>query len=134
MEDYGRAFNVGRLSFGDWKFLFTQVPQALRDSNPGVGVFIDIARAMRQRRVDDKLSAVISARNDIQHDRDPTATGDTVVALIRRVTNAVRDAVSTLAELDARRLLPIEGDPLSGPVAMRLGVGGSWSTGRTRLG
>ena len=28
-----------------------------------------------------------------------------------------------------------EGDPFGGPVAMRLGVGGSWSTvGRTRLG
>jgi hypothetical protein len=28
-----------------------------------------------------------------------------------------------------------EGDPSGGPVAMRLGVGGSWSTvGRTRLG
>jgi hypothetical protein len=110
MEDHGRTFNVGRLSFGDWKFLFTQVPQALRDSNPGVGVFIDIARAMRQGRLDDKLSAVIRARNDIHHDRDPTATGDTV-ALIRRVTDAVRDAVSTLAELDARRLLPITATP-----------------------
>jgi hypothetical protein len=29
----------------------------------------------------------------------------------------------------------LEGDPFGGPVAMRLGVGGSWSTvGRTRLG
>lgn len=38
-------------------------------------------------------------------------------------------AVPCLARLD------IEGDPFGGPVAKRLGVGGSWSTvGRTRLG
>jgi len=37
--------------------------------------------------------------------------------------------------LSVARRTKIEGDPFGGPVAMRLGVGGSWSTvGRIRLG
>ena len=110
MESHGRSFNPARLSFGDWKLLFTQIPQRLRDMNPGVEIFGSIARAMRQGRSYYKLSSVISARNDIQHDRDPTARAETAT-LIRRVTDAVRDANSALAELYARRLLPITTTP-----------------------
>ena len=58
----------------------------------------------------------------------------TLVALMMFVLSPVLvplviTAVHTIGDLRT------EGDPFGGPVAMRLGVGGSWSTvGRTRLG
>ena len=44
-------------------------------------------------------------------------------------------AVTRQIQANAKNVQAHEGDPFGGPVAMRLGVGGSWSTvGRTRLG
>ncbi|CAN1558938.1 hypothetical protein MCEMIE22_02565 [Mycobacteriaceae bacterium] len=106
LEKHGRQRDLQRLSFGDWQLLFTQVPQALRDENPGLLVFATIARAMKQGRIDEKLSNVVGVRNDIQHDRDSGAIAD-LPAFIRRVSDAVRQALAALSDLDTRRLLPI---------------------------
>ena len=44
------------------------------------------------------------------------------------------DLLSNIPQRSPRAAGICEGDPFGGPVAMRLGVGGSWSTvGRTRL-
>jgi hypothetical protein len=106
LVQHGRRRNLHRLSFGDWQLLFTQVPQTLRDENPGFMVFAAIARAMRQARIDEKLSSVVAVRNDIQHDRDSGVNADPA-GLIRRVSDAVRQALDALSDLDTRRLLPI---------------------------
>ena len=72
---------------------------------------------------------------------------ESIAAVVREQNGNVRkiadmsngDLAEVLERLfdnrESGRVISDEGDPFGGPVAMRLGVGGSWSTvGRTRMG
>ena len=66
-----------RMTFGDWKLLFTEVPKEIRDaSGDPDGVFINIARKMRRVQMDGKLSQHVSLGNDVQLDGSGVAVGD----------------------------------------------------------
>ncbi|GAB3038616.1 hypothetical protein MBOU_55540 [Mycobacterium bourgelatii] len=80
---------------------------------------------------------------NVWHERpSPSQTARKDTAMTAELTNIVNAALAP-QQFDAdipvlagaQRQGDVEGDPFDGPVAMRLAVGGSWSTvGRTRLG
>ena len=84
-----------------------------------LGVCIVVARHERTNH----LNAVDVSLADQVNDRWLLLVKDRIGALLLQVAKVVNTDD------------PLEGDPIGGPVAMRLGVGGSWSTvERTRLG
>jgi hypothetical protein len=116
--------DAGRHKFGEW--------------HSGVGV--DLAVPAAQRRVDPRIAA---AARRIRQDAAAAISSGELAAAARlsesRFLHLFRDELGT--SLRRYRLwvrlihAGTEGDPFGGPVAMRLGVGGSWSTvERTRLG
>ena len=105
----GRSYSgPDKLTFGQYELLFVRLPATLADSDYASErtLFARIARTIKKGKLHDKLSALVTLRNAVEHDKEDTAS--LLLSQLRQKCAAVfADACTALAEIDGQQLLPV---------------------------
>jgi hypothetical protein len=102
-----------RLSFGHLHVLFTKLPAtfAADGQEPEKELFTKIAQALKEAKVNQKLSNLVYWRNGVGHEKD-YVTSLSVPQLRQKCLTALTEARAALAEIDSQRFLPVTVRPV----------------------
>jgi hypothetical protein len=100
-----KRIGSSNLSFGDWTQLFTLLPKRLAADPAHAPGFSAVHGAIKQRKATEALSALVRARNNVQHDK-PEIARLSPSALARHVHVDSARAIRLLGELHRDHVLP----------------------------
>jgi hypothetical protein len=99
------------MAFGDWKAIFCGLPKRLQEQGLRTEVFGPIAGAMRRGKIDQKMSALVTIRNSVAHDR-PELDRLQTHAYVDRLYQSSESALEGLRALNSQRQLPMTLQPV----------------------
>jgi hypothetical protein len=109
----GRSYSgPDKLTFGQHEFVFAKIPATFADSAHGSenALFARIARVIKKAKVHDKLSALVSLRNSVEHAKESTSPLS-LPQLRQKCTTVFAEAYATLADIDSQQFLPLTVSP-----------------------
>jgi hypothetical protein len=102
-----------KLAFGHFQILFTKLPGTFANSGKASekAPFVKIAQAIKKAKANDKLSALVTLRNIIGHDKKK-AISLSLPQLRQECSTAITEACAALTGIDNQRLLPLTVRPV----------------------
>lgn len=105
----GRPFQwPGKLTFGEHEQLFIRLPTIFAGSDYASEkvLFEKVSWAMKKAKAHDKLGALVTLRNDFEHN-DSEVISLTVPQLRERCSTKLAEACAVLEKMDGQQLLPL---------------------------
>jgi len=101
-----------KLNFGDYRLLFEKLPAtfATGDRSHERELFVKISRALRKAKISEKLSNLVSLRNDIDH-VNKSAVQLSLPQLRQKCSTVLAQAHTALVSLDSQQYLPVTVHP-----------------------
>jgi hypothetical protein len=106
---HGRSYSgPDMLTFGQHELIFARLPATFADSDRALesAFFARLARVIKKAKVHDKLSALVTVRNGVEHDKESTSSLSPA-QLRQKCTAVFADAYAALADIDSQQLLPL---------------------------
>ncbi len=97
-----------KLAFGQYELLFAKLPAtfASGDDSFETELFTNVSRVIKKTRIHDKLSALVTLRNAIEHDKEDVASLSPS-QLRQRCCAVLSAAYMTLVSIDNQHVLPL---------------------------
>ena len=97
-----------KLTFGQYELLFAKLPAtfAVGDDSFETELFANVSRVIKKTKIHDKLSALVTLRNAIEHDKEDVASLS-LSQLRQRCCAVLSAAYTALVSIDTRHILPL---------------------------